>query len=179
MTEDRRVRRTRRILRDAFTALVLEKGYDRITVQDILDRADVGRSTFYAHFRDKDALLMACFDGVREDLQNEFASAETGPEGPAATLFRHAGRHRQIYRALCGHRGGELVHRHLKRLIADAVRDHLAPGDPDLPADAVAAFYASATVGLLQWWVDHDFAGGATRMAAAHHRLTSTAFTGI
>ena len=49
---------------DAFLALVIEKGYEKTTIQDILDRADVGRSTFYAHFRDKEALLMASFDGM-------------------------------------------------------------------------------------------------------------------
>lgn len=60
MTEpaDRRVRRTRRALHQALIGLMLERGYARITVQDILDRADVGRSTFYAHFRNKDDLLV-------------------------------------------------------------------------------------------------------------------------
>ncbi|MBO0803611.1 MAG: TetR/AcrR family transcriptional regulator [Nocardiopsaceae bacterium] len=55
---DRRVRRTRALLHQALIELILEKGYGRITVQDILDRADVGRSTFYSHYRDKDALLL-------------------------------------------------------------------------------------------------------------------------
>src|SRR5689334_24059575 len=62
---DRRVRRTRRLLREALLALVAEKGYDRVTVQDVLDRADVGRATFYAHFRDKDDLLVSGFDELR------------------------------------------------------------------------------------------------------------------
>ena len=56
---DRRVNRTRRALKEALTDLILEKGYEHVTVGDVLDRADVGRSTFYAHFVDKDALLMA------------------------------------------------------------------------------------------------------------------------
>src|SRR5690242_10979296 len=56
---DRRVNRTRRALKDALTDLILEKGYERVTVGDVLERADVGRSTFYAHFVDKDDLLMA------------------------------------------------------------------------------------------------------------------------
>src|SRR5437867_644732 len=53
---DRRVRRTTRALIEALVALVLEKRYDAITIQDLLDRADVGRSTFYAHYRGKDDL---------------------------------------------------------------------------------------------------------------------------
>src|SRR5687767_2197406 len=102
MTEpDRRVRRTRRTLQEALTTLILDKSYERITIQDVLDRADVGRSTFYAHFRDKDDLLMACFDGVREELQREFAAEQS-----ADALFLHAHRHRRIYKALCGKKSG-------------------------------------------------------------------------
>ena len=61
---DRRVRRTRKLLQDAFISLVIEKGYEKTTIQDILDRADVGRSTFYVHYRDKEALLTANFDAM-------------------------------------------------------------------------------------------------------------------
>ena len=96
---DRRVRRTRRILLDAFIALVLERGYDGLTVQDILDRADVGRSTFYAHYRDKETLLLSCFDGVRGDLTAAFAA---GAPDPAAVVFAHAHAHRDVYKVLCG-----------------------------------------------------------------------------
>src|SRR5690242_15633867 len=66
---DRRVRRTRRALQNALVGLIAERGYPRTTVQDVLDRADVGRSTFYAHFRDKDALFASCFDDLRTDLE--------------------------------------------------------------------------------------------------------------
>jgi AcrR family transcriptional regulator len=167
MTDDRRIRRTRRLLHDAFTNLVLEKGYDRLTVQDILDRADVGRSTFYAHFRDKEALLMSCFDELRAGLEDL-------PD-PATAIFHHAHRHRRVYQALCGKKGGSIVHRHLNRLIGDAVRRRLEPklaaAGSDLPAEVVAEYYASATLGLLMWWVERDFHGGPARMAAMQQRL--------
>jgi AcrR family transcriptional regulator len=93
MTEqDRRVRRTRRILIEALIQLILEKGYSRITVQDILDRADVGRSTFYSHFRDQEALLVACFDSLRDELRGEIDAMTPGasqpdPARPAAAIF--------------------------------------------------------------------------------------------
>ena len=54
---DRRIQRTRQLLEDALIALILEKGYDKITVQNIVDQANVGRSTFYSHFLDKDDLM--------------------------------------------------------------------------------------------------------------------------
>nr|BFE75079.1 hypothetical protein GCM10020092_083800 [Actinoplanes digitatis] len=60
------------MLQEALVALIEERGYERLTVQDVLDRADIGRSTFYTHFRDKDALFMTWFDGLREDLRSEF-----------------------------------------------------------------------------------------------------------
>src|SRR4029453_14658313 len=78
---DRRVRRTRDLLRRAPRALLSlgqEQGYERITGQDILDRADVGRSTFYAHYRDKDDLLLSGFEDIRAALATERAEAEHG-----------------------------------------------------------------------------------------------------
>ncbi|MEP7189354.1 MAG: helix-turn-helix domain-containing protein [Roseiflexaceae bacterium] len=59
--EDRRVQRTRKLLQDALTTLIVEKGYEAVTVQDIIDRVNVGRSTFYDHFLNKQALLLSGF----------------------------------------------------------------------------------------------------------------------
>src|SRR5262245_47432298 len=62
---DRRVQRTRRLLHDALMSCILEKKYELISVQDILDRADIGRSTFYTHFQDKDDLLLSGFENLK------------------------------------------------------------------------------------------------------------------
>jgi AcrR family transcriptional regulator len=100
---DRRVRRTRALLHQALIELILEKGYGRITVQDILDRADVGRSTFYSHYRDKDTLLL---DGGMDHLRTMIADAAAGapvaptPLHPARVIFRLADGNRRLYRAL-------------------------------------------------------------------------------
>jgi AcrR family transcriptional regulator len=164
--EDRRVRRTRRSLADALIGLIIERGYDRITVADILDRADVGRSTFYAHFRDKEALLLSCFDGLRESLDHALAAMAPGipppdPSRPSIVIFAHAYQHQRVYRALCGRRGGVIVVDYLHTLIAAAIGAHLAPHlaarDSTIPTDAVAEFYTSALLGLLTWWVNAGF----------------------
>ncbi len=63
---DRRVQRTQALLQDALLALIEEKGYAAITVQDILDRANLGRSTFYMHYRDKDDLLVSGFEQLKD-----------------------------------------------------------------------------------------------------------------
>ena len=167
--EDRRVRRTRNGLAEAFLSLVVERGYDRVTVQDILDRADVGRSTFYTHFRDKESLLLSCFDGLRDELSRELDAMTPGavppdPRRPSIVLFDHAYRHRRIYQALCGRNGGTVVQRHLHTLITAALRTHLQPhlaaaGSP-IPAEAMAEFYTSALLGMLTWWIGTDFHNG-------------------
>jgi AcrR family transcriptional regulator len=176
---DRRVRRTRKLLHDAFISLAIEKGYEKTTIQDILDRADVGRSTFYAHYRDKAALLTASFDGMHEQLQGQLADAPASSTIdvalPAALLFEHAYRNKRVYRALCGHQGGAVVQRHLRSLIGDLLRKHLRPefsrGTTDVPADIAAEFYTSAALGLLVWWIAHDFCNGPTWLAATYRTL--------
>ncbi len=174
--EDRRVRRTRTSLVEAFLGLVVEHGYERVTIQDILDRADVGRSTFYAHYRDKEALLMSCFDGLREELTADLQALTPGLAPPDArrlsiALFRHAYRHRPVYRALCGRTGGTVVQRHLHAIIGGALRAHLAAVGSRIPAEAMAEFYTSALVGLLTWWVGQDFKGGPDAIAEIYGAL--------
>ena len=83
---DRRIRRTQKSLHEALISLVLEKNYDSITVQEILDRADVGRSTFYAHFDGKDELLIS---GTHE-LRNTLNAALQGERSSAKP---HEGHH--------------------------------------------------------------------------------------
>ena len=83
----------------------------------------------------------------------------------------------QRYQALCGRRGGVLVQRHLHRVVADLLRDHLSPrlaaaGSP-VPVEVMAEFYASAAVGLLVWWVDAGFPHGPERLAGMYHRLAA------
>jgi AcrR family transcriptional regulator len=178
---DRRVRRTRKLLHEAFLSLVIEKGYEKTTIQDILDRADVGRSTFYVHYRDKEALLTASFDGIREQLERELADITTdGPVDvalPAALLYEHAHRNQRVYRALCGRRGGALVQRYLRRLIGDLLRKRLRPqftrAGTDVPADVAAEFYTSAALGLLVWWIDQDFCRDHTWLTGIYRQLAA------
>jgi AcrR family transcriptional regulator len=180
---DRRVRRTRKLLHEAFISLVLEQGYEKTTVQDILDRADIGRSTFYVHFRDKEALLIASFDEMREQLHREINDA-TPPGGPmdvarpAALIFEHAYHRQRIYRALCGKQGGNVVHRHLHGLVGDLLLEHLRPRlaetGSDMPADVAAEFYTAAALGLLIWWIDHDFCHGHAWLTAMYRKLAVT-----
>ena len=85
---DRRSARTRRALHEALISLILRKGYDGITIQEIIDEADIGRATFYAHYRGKEDLLRGGFEALRAELKaaRRTASSKRGVEqdGPLA-----------------------------------------------------------------------------------------------
>lgn len=184
---DRRVRRTRRSLHEALRSLILQKGYDRVTVQDVIDRADVSRATFYAHFRDKDDLLKSGFEEMRTALRHQLAaSGQAGHEqgaglGFARVLFEHAQSHRQEYRAHMGRRGGDaligLVRKELT-LMVRAYLDEAAAGrgaKPVIPLEITAQYVTSALLSLLSWWLDRDLPYPAGQMAQMFDRLTTPA----
>jgi AcrR family transcriptional regulator len=161
---DRRMRRSRDLLFRALVALILEKGYDRITVQDILDRADVGRSTFYEHYRSKDELLLSATRTFSSMIDQAVAAT---PEPGASTPMLQAAKalfgkideaeHRRLYRALLGTRGSELTLRTLRKVLATTLADHLqSRGDAmdQRHIEATGVFVANGLVGLLTWWLD-------------------------
>ncbi|MBF6223572.1 TetR/AcrR family transcriptional regulator [Nocardia abscessus] len=145
---DRRVRRTRALLHRALIELMVERAYDRITVRDILARADVGRSTFYAHYRDKDDLLLR---SSTDYLRAAMTAAETDDAAellaPVRTLFQLAADHPDIYRALLGRKSGTVLLRTTRvmvaQILAERLRDRLA-----MPEDEFAT-----TVTFLSWGV--------------------------
>src|SRR5258705_13839638 len=100
-TEDRRIQRTQQLLRGALLSLIQERGFESLSVQDIIDRANVGRATFYAHFDNKEDLLASGIDGLRASLQERQRHAllqSTGADerlfGFSRELFEHANEHR-------------------------------------------------------------------------------------
>jgi AcrR family transcriptional regulator len=182
---DRRVRRTRELLRSAFLSLILEKGYDRITVQDILDRADVGRSTFYAHYRDKEDLLHAGFEDIRAALAAERNAREAESAAdvellqPLLTVFTHVERHRQFWAPMSRKGGAELITRLLRDSVDDLVRQHLqsqfgGPAVDPTELEAAVQFVAGACMGLLIWWLDHeDIPSSAEQVHTIFRRLAT------
>ncbi|MFJ9787502.1 TetR/AcrR family transcriptional regulator [Amycolatopsis sp. NPDC101161] len=176
MPDDRRVRRTRRALHEALIELVLEKGYEAVSVREILDRADVVRSTFYAHYQDKDALLFSCFEEMLGQLRDAVGTlSPTDTARPAELLYEHAYEHRTVYRALCGRQGGNLVAGHLQRMVGQVLTEHLsqplAESGSDLPVDLVVDHYTNTTLGLLGWWVMHDFCHDPAWLAGTWRKL--------
>jgi AcrR family transcriptional regulator len=179
---DRRIQRTQQLLHDALIALILEKGYDAITVQDILERANLGRSTFYAHYRDKEDLLLSGFQDLFDAFQNEYllvASPLADPVQAGRNLslffFRHAGTHRGLFRAMIGEQGSKTIiehtQSHLTQIIRGAITTRLGDRQKDLPVDLLAYFIASSFLSLLIWWLDHDLPYSAEQMDALYQQL--------
>src|SRR5260221_13091551 len=113
---DRRIHRTRTMLQRALISLIQKDSYEAITIQDICDAANVGRSTFYAHFTSKDDLKRSGLDHLRKQLVDRQKEALATPGdikdrslGFSLTMFEHAKDHIDLYRALIGGRGGAIA----------------------------------------------------------------------
>ena len=136
-----------------------QRPYTRITVQDIIDRADVGRSTFYAHYRDKDDLLLvSCTEHVRAVISSELAGHRDAPALAAVRiLFRLAGEHPDVYRPLLGRRTNAVVLRSVRRMYAELLTEYLGPRLDPATAEATVVFLSWGLYGLLEAAVDpHD-----------------------
>jgi len=186
--EDRRIQRTRALLLSALLDLIVERGYEEVTVQDIVDRANVGRSTFYKHFLDKRELLLSGVDGLQGLLTQQRvvqdSSAVVGQPrlGFSLPLFQHVQGNFRFCRALLGPRSGAIVEPHVQRILADLVREELSacmPGDAELavPLDVVVQYTVSAFLGLLRWWMEQPALCAAEEIDRQFRALTIPAIT--
>jgi len=128
---DRRVQRTHKTLRDALVRLVIERGWDELSVKDICDAADVGRSTFYEHFAGKEDLLTSGFS----DLGVHLRAPRSHPAGTVLRfvhpLFEHALGSRPLFRALVGKTSGHVVERRFRSLVLSLVAEELGRAEDD------------------------------------------------
>lgn len=159
---DRRTQRTRQLLLNAFTTLLQEQRYDEITVQDIVDRANVGRSTFYAHFMDKDDLLVQAFARVLDMLLLEpEGEAQAGLLISSSALFEHIQGHQRLYQALVRGRGMDILvqngQAHVSRIVAEGLRArYTASHEPRVPLPVLAQMIAGTLFVLIKWWIENQ-----------------------
>ena len=175
---DRRVRRTRRLLREALVTLILERGWDAVSVLDVCARADVGRSTFYVHFADKEALLLSGFDDLHASLGAESATA-TGPFPFVESLIAHAAENHRLFRAVIGRRSGQAVQRRFRDVVMKLVLaelEQLGVGKQD--RTFVARYASGGFVECLIAWLERRSALDASTLAANFRRLTLGAIAG-
>jgi AcrR family transcriptional regulator len=161
---DRRVRRTRQTLHETLMRLTVERGYDEVTVGDIAAAADVGRSTFYAHFTDKDDLLRSAVGTLRTALMQEHAAAGIGGShadrvlGFSRFMTAHLAEQRILYQALMRGRAGPILLDFIRHALCDIVRAELAPGmkttTASLDDELTVQFLVGGYMSVLTWWLD-------------------------
>ena len=161
---DRRIQKTHDLLRGALRSLIGEKPYDSIVVKEILDRANVGRSTFYSHFRDKDDLLVSGIHDMLRPVQCPSSAAGKRQDRIlwfSLPVFEHHYHHRHPGGDRIGTRGRAILHEHLRRVLADViagvVKKDIRTGQKgatrQIPADLVPEYIASTFVLVLNWWL--------------------------
>ena len=173
-----RVRRTRDALGDALVALIQEKPFDTITVKEVLARAGVSRSTFYAHFSDKEDLFMSDADEFFEFLATVLSKHgdKSDRVAPVKELFAHVGEMHEFFAALIAsgkaHETLELAQGHFARGIERRLEE--LPKGQSIPAEqrpAIAFAHAGALTSLLRWWIDHGMRESPSVMDELYHRI--------
>jgi AcrR family transcriptional regulator len=174
---DRRSQRTREVLGDALLGLMHEKPFQKIRVNEVLDRAEVGRSTFYSHYRDKEDLFLSDVDDFWEAISTKLLrNAEASRRvAPVRELFEHVGQAREFYAALVKsekvHDVMDLGMGHFARGIEQRLRELKSAEDPAIHSQVVAHSLAGALFSMLLWWLDRGMPEPANEMDKLYHRL--------
>lgn len=185
--QDRRVRRTRAALLDALLTLMVEKGYDATTVQDLIDRADIGRATFYAHYRDKSDLLDDALDQMRTMVAPPSGSQPPDRRRPlpfGLHLFRHVHDQRRLVAALMTDDGSSAVTARIEQILRETVAAELSvvatvSGTARLPLDLLARSVVASCLATLTWWVHDGFRRSPEELDAMFRALTTPAVRAV
>jgi AcrR family transcriptional regulator len=154
---DRRSQRTRHLLSAALVELIRENDYNSITVNDIIERANVGRSTFYAHYRDKDDLFVGELDRVIEILSQRIPGQNEMPFFPSLGLFTHVGEEYELYKALVWTPGIDLLIKHMQKSLSQRIAHGLENSgqEYEMPIPVLSQFIAGSFLNLLKWWLEN------------------------
>src|SRR5258706_7745467 len=157
---DRRIQRTRQLLQDSLVALILENGYEAVTVQDVIDRANVGRSTFYTHFQDREDLLLSEFESLWAQFEEHLTTKSFSNESLwdlSLLMFRHAQDYHRVYKAVVGKQSGHIMQSQIQKHLTTHIRKHLEAEWPDksnkvFPLEVLTYHLVSSLMALLTWW---------------------------
>jgi AcrR family transcriptional regulator len=167
------VARTKAAIEDAFVQLVLEQGYERVAVEDISDRADLARATFYAHYPNKEAVLLSVSNRLVEDLMRRIAY-QGGPwnvvrRDALQTAYKHAAENPDLYRAcMSDARTRQAYLSILSRYAEQNFRDRLTAlgRQPRVPVPVMARGFVGATLAILEAWLAGELEGDVEQLAS-------------
>lgn len=158
LKNDRRSLRTRQALGDALVELMMQKGYDDISIKDIIDHANVGRSTFYAHFMDKDELFSSQLDRLMDLLNQHIPQklSSGNPFFPSLGLFQHIKQQSKLYKMLAWGSGIDVLTRYLQKLLSKKIQQDLVAGGQTfaIPPAVIGDFLTGSFLSLIKWWLD-------------------------
>lgn len=180
--DDRRIQKTRKALRDALHSLVLDRGYDDLSVQDITDKANLGRATFYLHYREKEELL--------EDLLREFSQTFAQRHGSkinfsdrkvVQSMFEYAEDYYDFYRIMTIGKGGVIGMRKMQTIIRETCAQYLdtleaaSGGNFTVPRAFLDNYMASSLMSTMFLWLEQDMPYSPAEMADMFLKLASPA----
>lgn len=175
---DIRIRRTRERLGAALIELIQEKTIDDVSVQEVLDRAGVGRSTFYVHYRDKDDLLLSQLETFLEMVSTSLSQRRDPSRRvlPVAEFFAHIAAQKKVYRALSdsGRLADffDLAQEYFARGIEKRLKESKQVGAlPQREIRARSSALAGSLISLMRWWMDHEAKEPATQMDTLFHQM--------
>ena len=162
---DRRQKKTRQAVYDAFAALLEVKTYSNITVQEIIDKANIGRSTFYSHFETKDELLKALsteiFDHVFAEDQtkentHDFSSEKKGIKAEITHILYHLQDSSRYIKRILSCESGEMFMRYFKEYLEKVFQGELEQVDTEVPKDYMLHHMVCDFAETVRWWMKHD-----------------------
>ena len=183
---ERQTQSTAERLQQALTALIHEAGYDAITIQDIVDRAQVGRTTFYLHFRSKDDLFLSCHEAIVSQFRSEPHPADAGGDLLAAdapsgmvSAYQHLADARSLLFPILRGKDGLAILRLMRERAAHAIEANLraafVEADCTMPLVVLANYLAGAQVALVQWWLEKRQPYSPVHLAQTYHCLQRAA----
>jgi AcrR family transcriptional regulator len=184
---DRRIARTQQLLSDALMELVVERGYNDITIQEITDRANVSRATFYLHYKDKDELLFSSmektYDALVADHMARMPADLTQPQVEEimceAGDYEHVAAYADFYRAMISKDGSVGFVLRVMSYLAQAIQPLLETQaeqegtEPKVPVELIAAFCSGAQIGMMRWWLENDLKYTPEQMARMQYMLSA------
>ncbi len=178
----RRRQQTRRLLIQTTVALVLEKGYDATSIQDVTDRADLGRGTFYIHFKDKEDVVWSAIQDLILEMEEQ-AHRQFKEHIPPQVeyyallnIFRHSQQNRDLYRVVFGSKGSAALTGRVQDLLAQIfltdIRERRGSQDSgrEVPDVIVAQMMTGLVTRLVTWWLETLNEFSAEEMAGLTYR---------
>lgn len=192
---DRRIQRTRLALRKALLEIIKEKKYDSISVEEITQRANLGRATFYLHYKDKEDLLVDEFNEIVNErariiadipfsdwlpaLENPDLIAENKPALPLLMAFQHVANHADLYKLLLKSEKSDRTLERIRKIISQSISGFLQTkieNDPipilfEVPIDLLSAYFSGALLSCVDWWFEQELAISPEEMTRMFQRL--------